>query len=1524
MTDVEKTWQAAGDTEPESAQAVSSNPLATMGNGQRDSVSSAASTAHDTQKLEHTPSDGLKSNSETGTLAQAPSPTQDEEHAGKTPDNEKLSPYDQANKSYQSSAEELPGSTHLQRFVDERIKALKEADVQFSKPLGVIWKELSVQGMGSTKTFVHSVDRAILGTFGPNVWHFISKLVPQLPAMIPGLHPPPVRNLIQGFSGVLEPEMCLVLGKPGAGCTTFLRALSNQRGNFVSVKGEVSYGGVDHQTINKNFRGEVIFTDEADIHFPSLTVGQTLRFALRNKIPRYRPANETRGDFKETMLNIILKMFAIEHTINTPVGGPGAPGVSGGERKRTSIAEALVARATVAAWDQSTRGLDSATALDYIKSLRVLTDTVQTTNIVTLYQASEDIYNLFDKVLLIDEGRCIYFGPATEAKAYFRDLGFFFPHRQTSADALTSVTDFEEVRYREGWEGKAPKTPIARERAFLESAQHKENLRLIAAREQSFVEDDYRKQTLNRVARAEKAKRQFKKSSYTVSFATNVKSLIIRQAQIKWGDRQSFYTKTFTCVTVALVVSAMFYSVDKQNTTASLFTRGGALFFSLLFLGWLNLSEIYEACQGRPIIQRHKAFGFYSPAAVSIARTVIDLPINAFLVVLFSLISYFMCGFQRTASQFFIYLLIVFSSVLNLTAYFRAIAALSPNFDTAIRFAVLSLNVAVVTVGYVIPRSLMPVGIRWISYIHPISYTFEALMGNEFAGTDFDCTAQLVPQVAGTTIANQVCPIAGAVPGQPFVAGSAYIEASYGFSRSNLWRNFGISLAFTAVYIIAGAVFSQFLDYSNSGGSVTVFARTKRAKAAVAAEAKPDDEEKGFVGGRMTGHRTSKSETGKVKGVDASPSIFTFRDVCYTVQTPAGPRQLLNKVSGWAKPGTSTALMGASGAGKTTLLNTLAGRHNPMQITGDIKVDGRPLGPSFARDIGFAEQMDLHDPTQTVREALEFSALLRQPAETPKQDKLDHVNMVIKLLALEDLEDAIIGTVENGLSVEEKKRVTIGVELAAKPRVMQFMDEPTSGLSSEGALQIGRFIQRLALSGQTSFVVCHQPSSLLFTNYFDRLLLLAPGGRTCYHGEVSDIKAYFEGKGSRKCGEEENLAEFAVDVVSRKGPKGVAWPDIWVQSDEYRQVLRQIEEIEAERSKLPDETPENLLRPYATSTRTQTALLTKRTVIALWRDAAYGYSKVSAIVVVSLFNALTFIKIGEGPLSVAQLQQSVFTIFLIILILPALLNSSIPKAFIIKSYWMLREGPSRTYSWLPLCNAIMLAELPYAIAGGILYWVLWYWIVAFGTGEPAGYSLLMNVLLLIFVYTLAHWLCALAMSPTLVANMLPFMLVVLSLMNGVIVQYEVLPSPYKKFLYWANPVQWWIRGSISVLMHDKQVVCQPSEFFAFSPPQGQTCGSYAGAYISSVMGNLTNPDATKDCTYCQYTVADTFAASLNAYHDQRWRYFGLFLVFVSTNVMIFYAAFYAFQVKFLGSKLTLGNVLGLFKRKNKGKAGASV
>lgn len=496
----------------------------------------------------------------------------------------------------EAGPEEEKDDFELGDFVREGYFEKRKGD-KSAKRVGVIYKNLTVEGVGASATFVKTLPQAVLGTFGPDLYKLISRFVPFL-----RFNGGERRALVNDFTGVVrDGEMMLVLGRPGSGCSTFLKAIANNRETFANVKGDVSYGGIPADKQKKMYRGEVNYNEEDDVHFAQLNVWQTFIFALMMK------TKKKSKDEIPIIAEGLMRLFGIVHTKHTFVGDAYTRGVSGGERKRVSIAETLAAKSTVVCWDNSTRGLDASTALDYAKSLRIMTDISSRTTLVTLYQAGEGIFELMDKVLVIDAGRCIYQGPANQARQYFIDLGFQAPERQTTADFLTAVSDPNERQFREGCEASTPKTPEELERAYRQSkffTMVQEDIDSYEAHLERTGHEDAKE--FEQAVQEGKDKIVRKKSPYTVSFISQVTACVKREVWLLAGDRTTLLTKVFVIIANGLIVGSLFYG-ESENTSGA-FSRGGAIFFSILFLGWLQLTELIKAVSGRVVVARHKDY----------------------------------------------------------------------------------------------------------------------------------------------------------------------------------------------------------------------------------------------------------------------------------------------------------------------------------------------------------------------------------------------------------------------------------------------------------------------------------------------------------------------------------------------------------------------------------------------------------------------------------------------------------------------------------------------------------------------------------------------------------------------------------------------------------------------------------------------------------------------------------------------------------------------------------------------------
>lgn len=849
----------------------------------------------------------------------------------------------------------------------------------------------------------------------------------------------------------------------------------------------------------KQFKGEVVYNQEVDKHFPHLTVGETLEFAARVRTPQQRPGDHDRESWVKHITRVIMALYGLSHTYNTKVGNDFVRGVSGGERKRVSIAEMALAASPVAAWDNSTRGLDAATALEFTKSLRMSANLMGSVHVVAIYQASQAIYDEFDKAVVLYEGRQIFYGPTSEAKQYFIDMGFECPPRQTTGDFLTSVTNPQERKTREGFEKKAPRTPADFEKYWKESETYKNLMEEIEEYEDSHPEGGETLDIFQRSHKEAQSKHVRTESPYTVSIAMQIKYCTKRAYQRLWNDKTSTLTTVFGQIAMALIIGSIFYGTP--NTTSAFFQKGGVLFFAILLNALMALTEINALYSQRPIVEKQASYAFYHPFAEAVGGIVSDIPVKFLIATCFNIILYFLAGLKREPGAFFIFFLINFTALIMMSQIFRTCAAATKSVSQALAIAGVLVLAIVIYTGFVIPRPDMHPWFKWISWINPIAYAFEAIFVNELHGQEYLCSA-VVPSgtgYTGLTGPTFTCAVAGAVQGSEYVNGDAYLEGQYQYSYSHLWRNFGFMLAFLFFFLFTYLFATELNASTSSSAEVLVFRRGHVPKELLEAERRAKhDEEAPASSSAATGKddaATDRKQDEKVQALAKQTDVFSWRNVCYDIKIKTEERRLLDNVSGWVKPGTLTALMGVSGAGKTTLLDVLAQRVTMGVITGDMLVSGKALDASFQRNTGYVQQQDLHLETSTVREALRFSAMLRQPKSVSKQEKYDFVEDVIKMLNMEDFSEAVVGVPGQGLNVEQRKLLTIGVELAAKPGLLLFLDEPTSGLDSQSSWAIVAFLRKLADNGQAVLATIHQPSAILFQE-FDRLLFLAKGGKT--------------------------------------------------------------------------------------------------------------------------------------------------------------------------------------------------------------------------------------------------------------------------------------------------------------------------------------------------------------------------------------------------------------------------------------------
>ncbi|OSX66986.1 hypothetical protein POSPLADRAFT_1072131 [Postia placenta MAD-698-R-SB12] len=1393
-------------------------------------------------------------------------------------------------------SDEYEETFDLREYLSSSNDATQAAGIKH-KHVGVTWENLNVQVAGATghKVYVRTFGQDALNfwlTPFQIVWPYIAKVIPSKRA------PVQTTTILHEQSGLLKPgQMCLVLGCPGAGCTTFLKNLANERREYANVSGDIRYAGIDAKEMAKHYKGEVVYNQEDDIHIATLTVSQTLDFALSLKTPgpNGRLPGLSRKEFNEAVKNMLLKMLNIPHTANTYVGDEFVRGVSGGERKRVSLAEMMATRAHVLCYDNSTRGLDASTALDFVKSLRVMTDVLGQTVFVTLYQAGESIYELFDKVLVLDKGRQVYYGPPSCARAYFEGLGYRPLPRQSTPDYLTGCTDPNERQFADGRsEADVPTTPEELEAAFQGSELARETSRDLSEYKVLMEHDKADQDAFRAAVAADKKRGVSKKSPYTQGFMNQVRALAIRQFQMRLQDRFQLITSYSLYTILALIIGAAFFNLKPD--AAGSFTRGSVIFAGLLTACLDTFGEMPTQMLGRPIIKKQTGYSLYRPSAIAIANTLADIPFSAVKVFIYNIIIYFMSGLARNGGGFWTFHLFVYLAFLTMQGFFRSFGFMCSNFDAAFRLATFFLPNMILYVGYMIPVFQMKRWLFWIYYINPLAYAWSGITENEFGRISLACDGSYIvprnppgvnkyPDGVGP---NQICTLYGASAGQNSVAGRAYIDSGYGIDTDDLWRrNFLVLLGFFFLFQLTQVLLVEYYpQYFGSSGATVYAPEDDNLKAlnAVLKERKAHREaNRGTEDVEAGVSKESKSEL----EFDAKP--FTWETINYHVPVAGGMRRLLHDVHGYCKPGTLTALMGSSGAGKTTCLDVLAQRKNIGVVSGDLLLDGRPLRSDFARKTAYAEQMDVHEGTATVREAMRFSAYLRQPYDVPKEEKNAYVEEMIEVLELQDLADAIVSS----LGVEARKRLTIGVELASRPSLL-FLDEPTSGLDGQSAWNLVRFLRKLADSGQAILCTIHQPSSMLIQT-FDKLLLLERGGETVYFGDIgpdsSILRDYFARHGA-VCPSNVNPAEFMLDAIGaglapRIGDRD--WKDVWLDSKEYSEMRAEIARIKSECVAKPlseNDKP----AAYATPFFYQLRVVVERNSTMLWRSPDYVFSRLFVHGFISLFVSLPFLQLGN---SMRDLQYRVFGIFWVT-ILPAIVMGQLEPMWIINRRIFVREASSRIYSPYVFAIGQLVGETPYSILCAILYWVLMVYPMGFGKGSAgvAGtfFQLLIVLFMELFGVGFGQLIGALSPSMQIAPLFNPFMGLVLSTFCGVTLPYPTMEKFWRSWLYQLDPYTRTLSTMLATELHGLKIECAASEFNLFNPPSGQTCQQWAGEFVAGFGGYLNNPNATEACQYCQYAVGDQFFEPLNIRYDNRWRDAFILFSFFIFNVICTIAA----------------------------------
>ncbi|KAL0262428.1 ATP-binding cassette transporter snq2 [Diplodia seriata] len=1084
----------------------------------------------------------------------------------------------------------------------------------------------------------------------------------------------------------------------------------------------------------------------------------------------------------------------------------------------------------------------------------------------SVYQASDAMAQLFDKVLVINAGRQAYFGPLGEARRYFEEeLGFHCDARMSLTDYLTTMSGDRRSRaVRHDHTGPPPPATAEEFEAAFRRSRHWAAL-------------------MDETAAAPDAPQRSGSVGYALPFWRQAYECMLRQHRVQLTDRGPWVAEAAGLVAQALMLGTLYW--DQQPATRGLYTRAAALFFNVLVMVLQASAEFGNTFAQRPILLRHEAMMLYRPAAYALGQILADMPWKA-AIVLYNLPVYLLAGFQRDAGSFFAWFFVLYCAVMALGVMFRTIAVFTISPTRAILPVGMLMNVLIIYTGFYITPPGMKAWLGWIRYLNasvprlslhqhadpkqPMYYGFEAIMVNEIAGAQYRCSQpDTVPVGASYNDSRyQTCAIQGFEPGTDSLRGESYLAAFYDFHATHLWRNVGIMLAFFLAF--SAIVMIGMEQFKMPAGKLATV----------------------FFSGKVEQFGDAETESPKElwpSEIVKTERVFAWKDLSIDVKTADGVKRLLDNVSGYLAPGSMTALMGMSGAGKTTLLNAISQRASIGVLTGSMFVDGAPVPRSFKRRTGFVHQQDVHLSSSTVREALQLVAYLRQPASVPHAAKDAYVEAVLQLLEMADVADALIGEPGAGLSLERPKRVSIGVELAARPDMLVFLDEPTSGLDGDSALSAVRLLRKLADAGLTVLCTIHQPAARLM-RAFDDLLLLVPGGQTAYAGPLGEdcagVLEYFA-RHTRRCRPWENPADY---FLAESVNPDVDWFGVWRASPEHEKLQQKLADSGSSGADTDDDEPER----YAASWWEQLRVVTRRAYTDYWRDPDYVLGKVQMNVWMGLVNSLTYLQLGD---SLTDTRSKMFSIFVGVITGPVIALAVEPRFTRLRDHFLARDRDSNTYHWLVFVASAMAVELPWALAAGAVYWLLWHFAVGF---PRPGYAFAMYELYTLFVTGIAQMTAA--SFPTLQgAHMATgFVFLIVNTFNGPLSPPPLTPRGWR-WIYDVSPLFYFVEAMAANAVHAQHVACTPAERSTFftPPDHGTTCRQYAADYFAAdnSTGYLLDPSATGLCEYCPFLDGDQYIRQYNFEYSQRLKNVGIFIGFILFNFSIVFAVTWLFFIR---------------------------
>ncbi|PON90757.1 ABC type transporter protein [Trema orientale] len=1222
--------------------------------------------------------------------------------------------------------------------------------------------------------------------------------------------------ILYDVSGIIKPRrMTLLLGPPSSGKTTLLLALAGRLDKDLKFSGRVTYNGHGMEEFVPERTSAYI--SQHDLHIGEMTVRETLAFSARcqgvgpryemlaelsrrekeaNIMPDpdldiYMKAAALEGQEYNVVTDYILKILGLEVCADTMVGDEMVRGISGGQKKRLTTGEMLVGPARALFMDEISTGLDSSTTFQIVNSLRQSIHILNGTAVISLLQPAPETYDLFDDIILLSDGYIVYQGPRENILEFFDYMGFKCPERKGVADFLQEVTSKKDQE--QYWARKDDPYNFVSSKEFAEAFQSFHIGRKLG----------------DELATPFDMSKGHPAALTTEKYGVTKKELFKACASREWllMKRNSFvYIFKMTQLTMmALIAMTLFFRTEMHRDTetdAGIYL--GAMFFIIIIIMFNGFSELALTIMKLPVFFKQRDLLFYPAWAYSLPTWILKIPITFLEVAIWVVLTYYVIGFDPNIERFFRQYLLLLCINQMASGLFRFMGALGRNIIVANTFGSFALLAVLVMGGFILRRDDVRPWWIWGYWVSPLMYGQNAIAVNEFLGKSWSHIPPNSMEPLGVTLLKN----RGIFP-----------EARW------YWIGVGATIGYILLF---NFLFTVALKYLNPFGkpqavlSKEAFAEKDASRTGELVELSSGGRSSTDRGNesRSISSRTLSSRVGSISEVNPNrkrgmvlpfePLSITFDEIRYAVDMPQEMKaqgipedrlELLKGVSGAFRPGVLTALMGVSGAGKTTLMDVLAGRKTGGYIEGNIKISGYPKKQeTFARIAGYCEQTDIHSPHVTVCESLVYSAWLRLPPEVDSTTREMFIEEVMELVELTPIREALVGLPGvNGLSTEQRKRLTIAVELVANPSII-FMDEPTSGLDARAAAIVMRTVRNTVDTGRTVVCTIHQPSIDIF-DAFDELFLLKRGGEEIYVGPLgrhsSHLIKYLEDiEGVPKIKDGYNPATWMLEVTSaaQEEALGVNFTEIYKNSELHRRNKALIKELS---SPPPGSNDLYFTTQYSQSFFMQWMACLWKQRLSYWRNPPYTAVRLMFTTFIALMFGTIFWDLGTKRRRQQDVMNAMGSMYAAVLFIGVQNASSVQPVVAIERTVFYRERAAGMYSSMPYAFGQVVIELPYIFVQTIIYGVIVYAMIGF-EWTVAKFFWYLFFMYFTFLYFTFYGMMTVAVTPNhnIAAIVSSAFYAIWNLFSGFIIPRTRMPI-WWRWYFWACPVSWTLYGLVA-------------------------------------------------------------------------------------------------------------------------------